>query len=149
MKASGAWEAGDQSDQLYKEEKEEESLILYSFSSSVVGFFTPELTRAMFGPQETILGKNAHTVWETAYGQLALQMPTEAFDTWLRGIVLLHHAGGVFTFDARNKYAQAWLQDRLSKVIVRTLSQVAGCAVAVKFVLASEYVSSQENNHHD
>jgi hypothetical protein len=151
MKQSGSWPPVDQIDQLLLEEdieeKEEESLILYSFtSSSVVGFFTPERVRAIFGPSESALnGRNAFTLWETAYGQLALQMPVEAFDTWLRGVRLLHHAGGVFTFDARNQYAQSWLTERLSKVIVRTLSQVAGCAVQVKFVLASEFVSGEES----
>lgn len=151
MKATGAWEAVDQDDQLYKEEKEEESLILFSFTSSVVqyfGFFTPDRVRELFGPSESLPnGKNATTVWETTFGQLSLSLPREAFDTWLRGVVLIHQAGGVFTFDAKNIYAQDWLTNHpLSKAIVRTLKQVAGCDAEVRFVLASEFVESEKTS---
>lgn len=95
-------------------------------------------------------GKNPHVVWEMSYGQLQLSTPKEAFDTWVFGTKLMAfedvNGVAVFTLGARHVQALAWLEHRLRKPILRTLSQVAGCAVVVKFVLASEYVSESEQS---
>lgn len=108
----------------------------------------------------TIGGQHFHTIWETAYGQLQLQMPREAFDTWLRGAKLIAmeksptfgsvlgianvHAQEcweipVFVLGVPNTYAQAWLEHRLKKVIVRALRQIAEQDVDVEFVLWAEH----------
>lgn len=83
--------------------------------------------------------RNPHTLWEAAYGQLQLQMPREAFDTWLRSakLQLAVMVGDVPTYvlSVPNIYAREWLQHRLKKVIDRTTSQVAGCPVDTVFLL--------------
>jgi chromosomal replication initiator protein len=88
--------------------------------------------------------RNPHTLWETAYGQLQLQMPREAFDTWLRGAKLLAHEDGTYILGVPNIYAREWLEHRLKKVIVRTLSQVAGRTVEIRFVLWSDHKEEAE-----
>lgn len=87
---------------------------------------------------------NPHTIWETAYGQLQIQMPREAFDTWLRGARLLAHEDGTFILGVPNIYAREWLEHRLKKVIVRTLSQLTGRSVEVRFVLWAEPHPAEE-----
>src|SRR5574341_262244 len=78
------------------------------------------------------------TVWQTAYGDLQLQMPRETFDTWLRTARLLAHEDGTFIVGVENTYARDWLEHRLKKVVLRTLNQIAGRTVEVRFVLWNE-----------
>jgi chromosomal replication initiator protein len=77
----------------------------------------------------------AAEIWQTAYGELQLQMPREAFDTWLRNARLLASEDGTFIIGVHNIYAREWLEHRLKKVIVRALSQIAGRSVEVRFVI--------------
>lgn len=93
-----------------------------------------------------VLDPKANTIWEIAYGQLALQMPREAFDTWLRGAKLIAYhdeAIPIYMLGVPNIYAREWLNHRLKKIIVRTMSQIAGQAVDVKFVLWSEHIKPE------
>src|SRR5512139_1654119 len=77
----------------------------------------------------------AAEIWQTALGALQLQMSREAFDTWLRPARLLAHEDGTFVIGVHNIYAREWLDKRLKKVIVRSLSQIAGRSVEVRFVV--------------
>jgi len=83
--------------------------------------------------------RNPNTIWETAYGQLQLQMPRETFDTWLRSARLIAHEDGTYILGVANIYAREWLEHRLKKVITRTLSQIAERSVEVRFVLWAEH----------
>jgi len=64
-------------------------------------------------------------IWKTAYNELELQLPKEAFDTWLRPSHILAYKNGVITIGVHNKYAREWLEQRLKKPILRVLQQVA------------------------
>ncbi|GAB4473170.1 MAG: chromosomal replication initiator protein DnaA [Anaerolineae bacterium] len=76
-------------------------------------------------------------LWQTALGELQLQLPRETFNTWLRSARLLAHEDGTFIIGVQNIYAREWLEHRLKRVIVRTLSQVARRSAEVRFVLWS------------
>jgi len=79
--------------------------------------------------------RSAAELWETAYGELQLQLPREAFDTWLRSARLIAHEDGTYIIGVHNIYAREWLEHRLKKVILRTLSQIAGRSVEISFVV--------------
>lgn len=111
-----------------------------------------ELRKALYAPAASepaaplplmANGRHPHSVWESAYGQLQLQVPREAFDTWLRHARLIafedHGGVAIFTLGVPHVQAREWLKHRLMKPILRTLSQIAGCAVTVRFVVASEH----------
>ena len=83
-------------------------------------------------------GRSPATIWQTAYGELQLQMPRETFDTWLRQARLVDYQAGIYTIGVQNSYAQEWLEHRLRKVVERTLSQVAESAVEVRFVVYAD-----------
>lgn len=83
---------------------------------------------------------HVNTLWETAYGQLQLQMPREAFDTWMRGAKLISREDDTLLIGVPNIYAREWLEHRLKKIIVRTLSQIAGRTMDVRFVLWVEHM---------
>ncbi len=90
-------------------------------------------------PHQPPISNSANTLWETSYAQLQLQMPREAFDTWLRGAKLLNGDSDFLILGVPNIYAREWLEHRLKKIITRTLSQIAGRSIEVQFVLWSEY----------
>ncbi len=74
-------------------------------------------------------------LWQTALGELQLQLPRETFNTWLRSARLLAHEDGTFIIGVQNIYAREWLEHRLKRAITRTLEQVARRNVEVRFVL--------------
>lgn len=123
----------DQSDQFLLEEvvkeKEEEVVSSSSFLESDSSQIAPARIEGLIGDM------SVQAIWESAFGQLALTMPREAFDTWVRHMRPRSYADGCFTIQVNSQYAQQWLESRLKRVIVRTLSQIAGQAVDVEFVL--------------
>jgi chromosomal replication initiator protein len=88
--------------------------------------------------------RSAETVWQTAYGELQLQMPRETFDTWLRSARLVAHEDGTFIIGVHNAYAREWLEHRLKKLVVRTLTHIAGHSVEVRFVIWTERPSQPD-----
>jgi DnaD/phage-associated family protein len=70
--------------------------------------------------------------WQIACEELKLAY-RQAYDQWLAPARLLAYADGVFTIGVTNDIAKAWLEHRLNKIIVRTLSQVARREVDVVF----------------
>lgn len=78
-------------------------------------------------------------VWQAAYGELQLQIPREAFNTWLRHACLVAHEDGTYIIGVSNIYAREWLEHRLKKVVARTLGRIAGRSVEVRFIVVSEH----------
>ncbi len=68
--------------------------------------------------------RDAGECWRIACGELKLQLPREAFDTWLMTATLKSFEHGVLTVAVTNIYAQEWLEHRLKRVIVRTAQAV-------------------------
>ncbi len=89
-------------------------------------------------------GRSPEVIWQAAYGELQLQMPRETFDTWLRNARLIAYEDGTYILGVQNVYAREWLEHRLKKLIVHTLSYLAGRSVEVRFVLWSELPPSPD-----
>ena len=53
--------------------------------------------------------------WQSALGQLQMEMPKASFDTWVRDTRLVSYDDGLFTIGVRNEYARDWLESRLSE----------------------------------
>jgi chromosomal replication initiator protein len=73
--------------------------------------------------------------WQAALGQLQLEMPRAAFDTWVRDAELIAYEDGSYIVGVQNAYARDWLQDRLSATVKRILTGIAGRTVEVRFVV--------------
>lgn len=74
-------------------------------------------------------------VWQTALGQLQMQMTRATFDTWVRQTTALACEDGMFIIGVHNGYAKDWLENRLQGLIVRTLTDIVGQSVQVRFVV--------------
>ncbi|GAB4520641.1 MAG: chromosomal replication initiator protein DnaA [Anaerolineales bacterium] len=78
---------------------------------------------------------NAEQAWQVAVGQLQMDMPKAAFDTWVSAAELLSYEDGVFTIGVKNAYARDWLADRLSATVQRILSGTMNRDVEVRFAV--------------
>ena len=74
-------------------------------------------------------------IWQTALGQLQMEIPKSTFDTWVRGTSLLTHEDGSYVVGVNNAYAKDWLENRLSSAVRRTLTGIVGRTVEVRFVV--------------
>jgi len=77
-------------------------------------------------------GKQA---WQAALGQLQLEMPKAAFDTWLRDAELISETDGDFKIGVHNAYARDWLDSRLKSTITKLLNGTMNRPVEITFVI--------------
>jgi chromosomal replication initiator protein len=78
---------------------------------------------------------NAEWHWQAALGQIQMEMPRAAFDTWVRDAEFLTYEDGTFVIGVRNAYARDWLQDRLLSTVKRILTGIMSRTVDVRFVV--------------
>jgi chromosomal replication initiator protein len=82
---------------------------------------------------------DAVQAWQSAVGQLQMEMPKASFDTWVRDTRIASYVDGLFTVAVRNAYARDWLESRLSSTVKRLLMGIMNRSVDVAFVVhASE-----------
>jgi len=77
----------------------------------------------------------AEQAWQAAVGQLQMEMPKAAFNTWVRDAELVSYEDGSFMLGVRNAYARDWLESRLSSTVKRLLTGMMNRSVEVRFVV--------------
>ena len=77
--------------------------------------------------------RSPKALWETALGQLELQVTRPNFETWLRETVGLRIEHDRFVVGAPSDFAVVWLESRLNPLINRTISQLLGDSISVSF----------------
>ncbi|MGB8215329.1 MAG: DnaA N-terminal domain-containing protein [Anaerolineales bacterium] len=88
---------------------------------------------------------NAEQAWQSALGQLQMEMPKASFDTWVRDTHLASYEDGLFTISVRNAYARDWLESRLSSTAMRLLMGIMNRSVEVQFMVANEEPAEEED----
>jgi len=77
-------------------------------------------------------GKQA---WQAALGQLQLEMPKAAFDTWVRDAELISVSDNIFQVGVHNAYARDWLDSRLKSTITKLLTGTLNRPIDIDFVV--------------
>jgi chromosomal replication initiator protein len=77
----------------------------------------------------------ADQAWQATLGQLQMEMPKAAFDTWVRDAEYISYEDGSFIIGVENAYARDWLQNRLSSTVARSLAGMMNRTVEVNFVV--------------
>jgi chromosomal replication initiator protein len=83
--------------------------------------------------RETAAEFDPHAIWRMVLGELALQMPSSTYDTWVRDTVVIGYEDGEFIIGMPNAYARDWLENRLRHTIKRSLSSIMHRAVQIQF----------------
>jgi chromosomal replication initiator protein len=78
---------------------------------------------------------NASQAWQSALGQLQVEMPKGTYDTWVRDSELVAYEDGAFIIGTNNAYARDWLEGRLRSTITRLLTGMMNRTVEVRFVV--------------
>ena len=80
---------------------------------------------------------NPEQAWQSALGQLQMEMPKASFDTWVSDTRLVSYEDGLFPVAVRNAYARDWLESRLTSTVTRLLMGMMNRDVSVTFVVAT------------
>jgi chromosomal replication initiator protein len=83
-------------------------------------------------------------IWQTALGQLQMQMTRATFDTWVKNSRGLAYEDGTFVVGVSSGYAKDWLENRLNPIIRRTLTGVMGRTVEVRYVVWARQPGGEE-----
>ncbi len=78
---------------------------------------------------------NPAEAWEATLGELQLQMDRATFDTWLKDARFLAREDDLFFISVPSAYAKDWLEGRLNETIRRTLRNVVGQELELRFVV--------------
>ena len=79
--------------------------------------------------------KLAQEIWQTALGELQIQVSKPNFDTWLKDTTGISYQNELFTIGVPNVFIAEWLKNRLLSLVKRTLVSVTGRNVDVEFVI--------------
>lgn len=87
----------------------------------------------------------AEQAWQAALGQLQMDMPKAAYDTWVRDAELISYEDGTFIVGVQNAYARDWLESRLSSTVKRLLTGIMNRSIETRFIVWHNYevVNSQ------
>ena len=94
----------------------------------------------------------AEQAWQAALGQLQMEMPKAAYDTWVKNAELVAYEDGEFIIGVGNAYARDWLESRLSSTVIRMLTGIMNRSVVVRFVVWQESLDTinvSEISNHD
>lgn len=77
--------------------------------------------------------RTPQTIWDTALGQLELQVTRPNFETWLRPTTALRLEDGQLVVGVPTDFALEWLRSRLAGMVDRTVSRLLDKQVSVVF----------------
>ena len=72
-------------------------------------------------------------IWRAVLGELQLQLPRSAFQTWLKQTEGVAHDGQRFVVEAPTTFAVAWLERRMYNAIQKTVEKVTQQPLEVHF----------------
>ena len=78
---------------------------------------------------------NADQVWQSALDQLRMQMTQATFDTWVKGTRVVSQAEDNMIIGTKSAFAKDWLENRLMTTINRTVTNIMGYPVDIKFIV--------------
>jgi chromosomal replication initiator protein len=80
---------------------------------------------------------NPEQAWQSALGQLQIEMPKASFDTWVRDTQVVSYSDGMFQVAVKNPYARDWLESRLSSTVTRLLMGIMNRPIDVAFMVSN------------
>ena len=99
------------------------------------------------GWQDSSVKTTAQQVWETALGQLQLQVSRPSYETWLRDTVGLSIDQDFMTVGVPTPFAAEWLERRMYLLLQRTVGEVTRTTVHLQFQVVSPHRSNGTNGN--
>jgi len=77
--------------------------------------------------------RSASEIWETALGELQIQVSKPNYETWLKDTIGLSYHNNRFTVGVPNTFVGEWLNKHLRSLIARTLVGITNTDISVQF----------------
>lgn len=81
-------------------------------------------------------------LWDTALGEIEIQVSKPNFITWLKNSQLLEKREGGALIGLPNNFAKEWVENKYSKVILGALRNIDDSTKKVEFVVANNLVTA-------
>lgn len=81
-------------------------------------------------------------LWQTALGEIELNISRANFITWFRDTFILKNKDGAATIGVPNGFSKEWLENKYNKLILRALRNVSGDIKDLKFLIVAAPSSS-------
>ena len=78
---------------------------------------------------------DAYQLWQSALGQLQLQLARPTYDTWVQDTRGVSYEDGVLVVGVHSAYAKDWLENRLYATIQRAVTQIANRNTTIRFIV--------------
>ncbi|MDP6102647.1 MAG: DnaA/Hda family protein, partial [Dehalococcoidia bacterium] len=83
--------------------------------------------------------RSAQEIWETALGQLEIQVTKPFYDTWLRGTVGMSFDDSSFMVGVSSPFVAESLQTRFLSLVKKAVADIIGEEVSLDFRVASQH----------
>jgi len=77
--------------------------------------------------------RSASEIWETALGELQIQVNKPNYETWLKDTVGLSYHNNCFTIGVPTTFVGEWLNKHLRSLITKTLVSITDADISVQF----------------
>ena len=81
----------------------------------------------------------AQQIWETALGQLQLQVSRPSYETWLRDTVGISLDQDLLKVGVPTPFAAEWLERRMYQLIQRTVTGIANQPLHLQFHVVTQH----------
>ncbi|MGM0401337.1 MAG: chromosomal replication initiator protein DnaA [Chloroflexota bacterium] len=78
---------------------------------------------------------DANQLWQTALGQLELQLDRPTYDTWIKDTEVISYEDDVLVIGVHSAYAKDWLENRLYADIQHTVTNIANRTTSLRFIV--------------
>ena len=102
-----------------------------------------EVATRIYSISNNVTDLKAVTAWETAYTQLAEEVSIANCKAYLVTAKLLTCENNIFTVGVPTSEARDWLEDRVSKTLVRLLTGICNHEILVKFVIIDNHTKGE------
>ncbi|OGY67033.1 MAG: hypothetical protein A3H63_01250 [Candidatus Harrisonbacteria bacterium RIFCSPLOWO2_02_FULL_45_10c] len=87
-----------------------------------------------------------HQLWETALGEIELQISRPNYVTWLKNSSLVDKQDGVVLVSLPNNFAKEWVENKYHKIILGALRNLDETTKKVQFTVHSKPVQLSKRN---
>src|SRR5690349_11011577 len=78
---------------------------------------------------------DATQLWQAALNALQQQVARKEYETWLKTSSIADFDDGIVVVAMPNTFAVEWVENRIKPLVERTLSEIVGYALKVRFVV--------------
>jgi chromosomal replication initiator protein len=89
--------------------------------------------------------ENITDLWNKVLGEIKIKLSKPSFETWLKSTIAHSLQEDTLVVTAPNEFARDWLESRYSTLIAKTLQELTGAELTVKFIIPQNQMEEDLN----